>query len=118
MSGQLSASAGADGVIPVRDASAVLYHDCPSEDVMLARLCLTPQAAEPLVAPIDWTAERWGRIPRTYIGCRADRVFAIAEQRRRAQIHPGGDWIELGSGHSPFFSMPAPLADCLETCAV
>jgi pimeloyl-ACP methyl ester carboxylesterase len=111
MAGALSASAGPDGIIPVRDASEVLYHDCPAEDAMLARLCLTPQAAETLVAPIHWTAQRWGSIPRTYISCARDRVFAVSEQRKRATIHPGSEWIELDAGHSPFFSMPEALAD-------
>jgi pimeloyl-ACP methyl ester carboxylesterase len=113
MAGALSASAGPDGIVAVRDASQVLYHDCPAEDAMLARLCLTPQAVEPLVAPVHWTAHRWGSIPRTYIGCGGDRVFAISEQRKRAAVHPGSEWIELEAGHSPFFSMPAVLADHL-----
>jgi pimeloyl-ACP methyl ester carboxylesterase len=109
MTGALSAQAGADGMVPVSDLSELVYHDCPVEDAMLARLCQTPQAVEPLVTPVMWTAERWGNIPRTYIGCTLDRVFPIAEQRRRTAIHPGANWVELESSHSPFFSMPAKL---------
>jgi pimeloyl-ACP methyl ester carboxylesterase len=118
MTGALSASAGGQDLIPVDERSfGALYHDCPLEDAMLARLCLTPQALAPLVAPICWTPERWGRIPRTFVGCGRDRVFGIAEQRRRAGEIPGTEMIALDCGHSPFFSMPEPLADLLDTLA-
>lgn len=113
MSGQLSRSANEDGMIEVRDSARALYHDCPPEDAMLSRLCLTPQAVEPLQAPIHWTLERWGSIPRTFIGCSQDRVYDFAEQMRRADLVPGTAWVDLESGHSPFFSMPEALADAL-----
>lgn len=113
MGGPLSRSGGSDGLIPVRDSSRALYHDCPAEDAMLARLCLAPQAVEPLEAPVHWTIDRWGSIPRTFIGCSQDRVYDFDKQRRRASLVPGTNWIELPSGHSPFFSMPGALADCL-----
>lgn len=114
MAGGFSSQAGADGVIPVSDSTTRLYHDCPPEDAMLARLCLTPQALQPLLDPIDWTAERWGSIPRSFIGCVHDRVFSLEDQHRRADIAPGTRWLELDSGHSPFFSMPEVLVDRLE----
>jgi pimeloyl-ACP methyl ester carboxylesterase len=118
MSGALSASANGAEVIPVDERSfELLYHDCPPEDAALARLCLTPQALQPLVTTIRWTPERWGRIPRTFIGCAHDRVFAIADQRARAKGHAGTDFVELESGHSPFFSMPQTLVDALEAAA-
>src|SRR6516165_9876150 len=101
MAGPLADMAGSDGMIPVIDTSDIVYHDCPEDTKALARFCQTPQAVEPLVTPIIWTAERWGTIPRTYIGCAFDRVFPIAEQRRRADLHPGATWIELESGHMP-----------------
>lgn len=115
MAGKFAAQAGGDGIIPVTDSTKRLYHDCPAEDAALARLCLTPQAVQPLLDPIDWSAERWGSIPRTFIGCLQDRVFAIADQRMRAAIVPGTRWLELDSGHSPFFAMPDKLAELLES---
>jgi pimeloyl-ACP methyl ester carboxylesterase len=115
MSGALSASANGADLIPVDERSfTLLYHDCPPEDAALARLCLTPQALQPLTAPIRWTAERWGRVPRTFVGCAHDRVFAIADQRARAAAQAGTEFIELAAGHSPFFSMPETLAETLE----
>lgn len=117
MQGALSAQAGPDGMIPVADSTSRLYHDCPAHDAMLARLCLTPQAVAPLLAPIARTDARWGSIARTYIACLNDRAFPIDYQRRRAATCPGSDWIEIESGHSPFFSVPGLLADHLEAIA-
>jgi pimeloyl-ACP methyl ester carboxylesterase len=118
MSGALSASADGRPVIPFDERSLdVLYHDCPPEDVALARLCVTPQALEPLITPIVWTDERWGRVPRAFIGCLRDRVFAIAGQRARADAAPGTEFIELDCGHSPFFAMPEKLSETFETLA-
>jgi pimeloyl-ACP methyl ester carboxylesterase len=118
MSGALSASAGGRPVIPFDERSLdVLYHDCPADDVALARLCVTPQALEPLTAPIAWTAERWGQVPRAFVGCRNDKVFAIADQRARAATVPDTEFVELDCGHSPFFAMPEILTDTLEALA-
>jgi pimeloyl-ACP methyl ester carboxylesterase len=118
MSGVLSSRAGGDGVIPLGEGSYdLLYPDCPKEDVMLAQLCLTPQALEPLTQPVVWTPERWGRIPRAFVGCLDDRVFTIEEQRKRVEGLPGTAWAELPAGHSPFFSMPERLVETLEALA-
>src|SRR5262245_23523854 len=118
MSGDLSRRPAPGGFIAVTpEAEPILYHDCPPEDVMLSRLCLTPQPQLPLTQPIMRTAERWGSIPRAFICCTLDRVFAIAGQRAQAEAEPGTEWLELPSGHSPFFSMPDKLADMLERLA-
>jgi pimeloyl-ACP methyl ester carboxylesterase len=118
MSEELAALAASDGMIAFgEDAFALLYQDCSAEDRMLARLCLTPQAAAPLLAPILWTPERWGRVPRAFIGCRDDLAFAIDDQRACAEAVPGTEFVELEAGHSSFFSMPRALADALEALA-
>jgi pimeloyl-ACP methyl ester carboxylesterase len=95
---------------------ALFYGDCPPEDVALARLCLTPQESEPLTAPVVWTPERCGRIPRGYIGCSQDRAIDVALQRASAAA-AGAAYVELDSSHSPFFSMPQALVDALEALA-
>jgi pimeloyl-ACP methyl ester carboxylesterase len=118
MSGELSARPTQGGLLPIAAAMGnTLYHDCSAEDVALARLCLTPQPHLPLIEPINWTPELWGTIPRTFVGCAHDRVFAIENQRRRANLHRGTRWIELACGHSPFFAMPTELANLLEDAA-
>ncbi|MFC3172795.1 alpha/beta fold hydrolase [Novosphingobium bradum] len=118
MAGGLSALPAPGGLI-AHDPKAepLLYHDCPAEDVVLARLCLTAQPRQPLVDTIRHTPQRWGSVPRHYIGCTLDRVFPIAGQRAQAEAQPGTRWSELPSGHSPFFAMPDRLADALEQVA-
>lgn len=118
MNGSLAATPTSDGLVPVVDPMvSAFYHDCSKEDEALARLCLTAQPQLPLTEAIDWTLERWGGIPRTFVGCAEDQIFPIAEQRRRADEQPGTRWIELYCGHSPFFAMPEKLADALEEAA-
>jgi pimeloyl-ACP methyl ester carboxylesterase len=90
------------------------YADCSDDDVALARLCLTPQSMEPMTAPIVWTAERFGRIPRAYIACSEDTIRGDGEdQRALADVLPG-EFVTLKASHSPFFSIPDLLADTLE----
>jgi pimeloyl-ACP methyl ester carboxylesterase len=115
MSGALSSKASDDGLIPFDPrALKVMYQDCSKADVMLARLCLTPQAQEPLTAPIVWTPGRYGRVPRAFIGCSLDRIYKFDDQRSRVEALGNTEFVELASGHSPFFSMPERLADLLE----
>lgn len=95
---------------------AAFYADCADEDVALARLCVTPQALEPLTTPVTWTQARWGRVARAYIACSEDAVALDAEARRAfIESLPGTtDYLVLKASHSPFFSMPDQLADTLE----
>jgi pimeloyl-ACP methyl ester carboxylesterase len=118
-------SAAAAEIVPAADGQSTLfkpdalrsflYADCPDEDIALARLCLAPQSIEPMTAPIVWTPERAGRIPRTYIACSEDRIKGgIEEQRAAIEQLPGTEFIALNASHSPFFSIPDELADTLE----
>ena len=114
MEGPLSARAEGDGFIPLEpDGLRLLYQDCSPQDVALARLCLTTQAVEPLTAAVDWTPERWGRIPRLFVGCLQDLAFPLEAQRDRVASVPGTEVVELDCGHSPFFSMPEELTRTL-----
>ncbi|MBO2440449.1 alpha/beta fold hydrolase [Actinomadura nitritigenes] len=81
---------------------------------------LTPDTpAGPLAEPVTITPARWGRIPRTYISCTDDRALPLAAQRRfigEADEHTPEnptDVRELPTGHSPFVSQPARLAEIL-----
>lgn len=96
---------------------AAFYADCPDEDIALARLCLTPQSLEPMIAPVVWTAARCGSVPRAYIACTEDKIkHDIEEQRTFIETMPGKtEFLTLPSSHSPFFSMPDQLADMLES---
>ena len=97
---------------------AAFYHDCPDEDIALAKLCLTPQSLEPMSAPVTWTAERFGRIPKAYIACDQDRIKGDAKAQRAGIANaPDAAFLILDASHSPFFSMPDELAGMLERLA-
>jgi pimeloyl-ACP methyl ester carboxylesterase len=81
---------------------------------------LTPDTpAAPMAEPTTITAERWGRIPRTYISCTADQAVPVAAQRRFISeadtFTPDNrtDVRELATSHSPFLSQPEQLARTL-----
>lgn len=83
---------------------------------------LTPDTPiGPLAERVTTTPDRWGRIPRTYIGCTDDRAVPPAAQRRfiaEADKHTPDnptDVRELPTGHSPFVSQPERLAELLLT---
>jgi pimeloyl-ACP methyl ester carboxylesterase len=65
------------------------------------------------------TANRWGKVPRTYIRCRLDRAIPIELQdrmiREADEMTPWNRFsVEtLESSHSPFASMPQALAHLL-----
>ena len=62
-------------------------------------------------------AERYGRVPRYYIGCAEDRVVTPEMQRRASAGLPASRVYGLASDHSPFFTAPAELANCLDKIA-
>jgi pimeloyl-ACP methyl ester carboxylesterase len=68
------------------------------------------------VTPVEVTAQRWGRIPRTYVRLTEDRGFAIGAQdlviSETDQAMPGlpTQVRTLTGGHSPFVTQPGQLA--------
>lgn len=90
------------------------YDDCSDEDVMLARLSVTPQANAPMATPVEWTEARFGAIPRAYVECTRDKTICIDLQREMTAAMPCAELTSLDSAHSPFFSMPEALADAIE----
>lgn len=86
------------------------YHDCSDEDIVLARLSLTPQAMAPLADPMHTSAERFGRVPRVYIECRRDQALSPAYQKKLYTATPCEKVISMDTSHSPFLSAPEALA--------
>jgi hypothetical protein len=89
-----------------------LYADCPDEDVALARRLLRPEPFAPLFQPVRLSAGA-DRVPRYYVECLADRALSLARQRRMHAARPCREVVSLPSGHSPFFSVPQALVQCL-----
>jgi pimeloyl-ACP methyl ester carboxylesterase len=90
-------------------ARAAFYGDCPDDDAARAqgRLCKEPLAV--VATPVITSAARFGRVPRVYIECSADRAIGPALQKRMVAAQPCR-LLSLPSGHSPFYAMPDALA--------
>ena len=89
----------------------VLFGRSPDEAVALARSLLVPEGLAGFRATVATTAENWGRLPRRYILCTADRAVGPALQRQMAE---GSERIaELAADHSPYFSAPDELTAAL-----
>jgi pimeloyl-ACP methyl ester carboxylesterase len=57
--------------------------------------------------------ENWGRVPRVYVETLRDRAIGPARQRELYQALPCERVISIDSGHCPFLTQPAALADAL-----
>jgi pimeloyl-ACP methyl ester carboxylesterase len=96
------------------------YADVPTEMATAAIAMLTPDAPIGIgVEPLDPTAERFGRLPHTYVVCTRDNAIIPALQRTIiADIDTISaaptTVVELESSHAPFLSQPAALVDVLE----
>jgi pimeloyl-ACP methyl ester carboxylesterase len=99
----------------VRDSAIreAFYGRCSHDDVALARSLLRPEPLAPLATPVRTTAARFGRVPRVYVECTADRAITHAAQRRMQSALPCAERVTLESDHSPFFSCPDELAAVL-----
>jgi pimeloyl-ACP methyl ester carboxylesterase len=104
---RLTATMRADAVRPA------FYGQCSDDDVALAMSLLKPEPLAPLATPVRISAERFGRVPRVYVECTADRAITHAAQRQMQAALPCRECITLDTDHSPFFSRPDELAAVL-----
>lgn len=81
---------------------------------------LTPDTPAGVFAePVEVTADRWGKVARTYVRCGADRALPPAAQDLFIQeadaFTPGNPTRvrKLATSHSPFLSQPEQLARLL-----
>lgn len=99
-------------------------HDVDATAFAAMNHLLTPDVpAGPVTTPTLTTRERWGRVPRAYLRCSADRAVMPTLQdrfiREADAFTPGNRTrvLTLAASHSPFLSMPAELARALATLA-
>lgn len=97
-------------------AKEVFYHDCPENEIALARLLLVPNALEPFVATLN-LSDKYEDIPRFYVECLNDRAIIIEAQRFMYNRLPCERVFTLSTGHSPFFAAPENLAEILISVA-
>lgn len=80
-------------------------------EAAMARLVAEPHG--PRSTQLRLSADRFGRLPRTYIECTADRTIPIASQRKMQALVPGARVVSLAADHSPFLCCPQALAAAL-----
>lgn len=99
--------------VPPAAACRIFLHDLPVAQarVLAERLDWQPEATRSLVA--QWTADRFGRLPRLYVEARQDRSVVLAAQRRMQALVPGAEVASLDCGHVPQASAPSALAEAL-----
>ena len=104
-----------EGLISVRPEAAplVFYDDCSPEDARWATERLVPEALAPRRSPALLTEQRFGSVPRVYVETTNDRALAVSLQRRMHAALPCREVVAIASGHSPFLSIPATLAERL-----
>lgn len=91
------------------------YNDCTDADARAAMARLVPEPTAPSGQPLRLTPERFGRVEKVYIHCSRDNAISLGRQRQFAAKWPLRRTITLDSGHSPFLSMPARLAQALHS---
>ena len=99
--------------VPGDAAQEAFYGECSPEDVVLASMLLAPEAIAPNSTPLRVTDSRFGSVPRVYIECLRDKAIPVALQRRMARNAACDIVASLDTDHSPFFSTPVSLVDCL-----
>jgi pimeloyl-ACP methyl ester carboxylesterase len=89
------------------------YAQCSDEDFELARSLLGPEAISGMRAPMQTSAEGFGRLPRYYVECLKDHAISPYLQKRLYTALPCSRVFSLDTDHSPFFSAPDALTEIL-----
>ncbi|MBA86205.1 alpha/beta fold hydrolase [Thalassobius sp. S69A] len=102
-------------VDPAR-ARDIFFHDCPkgTTDFALQHLCI--QATQPSAVAVR-TGSNIASLQRDYIRCLDDRTIPPPLQQDMTRDWPASRVHSFDSGHSPFFSHPARLAQLLADIA-
>ena len=77
----------------------------------------TPQPGGVYDDPLDFDADRWAALPRTFVDCTMPALPTIGPSRELVRSQPGWEVVELDTGHDPMISAPADLAAVLLTVA-
>ncbi|MGK3146289.1 alpha/beta fold hydrolase [Xanthomonas phaseoli] len=107
--GTVSIAADARGRVMANDASAVQQAELAS--------ILVDEPLQPLATPVQFTAERAGRVDRVYLRTLQDQAISSAFQTEMGVATPMRATIDLDTGHSPFLTKPDELAEAIERAA-
>lgn len=93
--------------------SECFYGMCSDADIQNAVARLRKQSLDPATKPLKLSDENYGRVRRCYIECTEDKALSLPMQRV-AQSNGELDRVfTLESDHSPFYSCPERLVECL-----
>ncbi len=92
-------------------------HDLPAEAFSKARPLIVPEPTAPLGGTISVTEERWGRIPRYYIECTADKAIPPDVQRAMYTAIPVRKVFSMKTSHAPNFSAREEFSGYLQIVA-
>jgi pimeloyl-ACP methyl ester carboxylesterase len=108
-----------EGVLGVDAASFidVFCADAPSGHAQAALAALRPDPLNPLGTPITVTAERWGRVPRSYIFTSQDRCVSPASQREMVDAAGVGEVATIDASHLAMLAKPEELASIITSLA-
>ena len=99
--------------IPKKYQKDIFYNDCSKQDIKLASEKLCIQGIKPQNTPIK-LGVNFKKVSKSYVSCLDDQTIPIELQEKLSESIPEENKYEIKSGHSPFFSRPADLADILE----
>lgn len=98
-------------------AKSIFYGKCSEQEQDEAVALLCAQPIRPSFSSVRWSDARLGSVPKFYIECTEDQALFIDDQRAM-QSHMKFARVEtLDSDHSPFWMMPARLADVIADMA-
>ena len=89
------------------------YGLCSEADTRNAIARLRPQPLAPLVQPVSISDENYGRVRRCYIECTRDQALTWPMQKKMLHNARLDELLTLETDHSPFYSCPEDLVDCL-----
>ena len=99
--------------VPPEVAVWIFLNDVTYRDALEGAQNLTPQPEGGRSIAANWTADRFGKLPRLYVECSRDRSVLPEIQQRMRQLVPGARCVSLDVGHAPHISAPAKLARAL-----
>lgn len=96
------------------DIVTLFCGDCSSADQARTRRDFHQrEPLGPAGTPVAVSAERYGRVPKFYVKTLQDRAISPEMQQLMLDRTPVRRVMQIDSGHSPFLSQPAALAQAL-----
>ena len=108
-----------DGLISLNpSAKNIFYNDLPphQQSVAFARLCKFKTNKSETAVPQFVESEI--KVPKFYLICELDLALTPTYQEKMVEVGEFDFALRIASGHSPFLSMPHPLAEIINTWCV